>query len=221
MAEPLDEPLGVVADDELADEPSRLGEILKAMQIQALLLERPHEALDDAVALGLADVRRRDRHAEPLHLVDPGVGDVLRPPVAANPEPARDVLREATEDVAHALAEGPVPAPAPAPGPVPGPGEGADPRDGGAGGAPPYTPDTPLPRDANGRPVPDSPYPHTQLGKRTSPTRGETYPQAREFGPDGKVVRDIDWTDHDRPREHTNPHQHIYNPGRGGPQPFP
>jgi len=35
MAEPLDEPLGVVARDELADEPVRLGEALEAMEIQA------------------------------------------------------------------------------------------------------------------------------------------------------------------------------------------
>ena len=55
MAEPLNEPLGVVAGDELADDPTRLGETLEAMEIEALLLERAHEALDNAVALGLAD----------------------------------------------------------------------------------------------------------------------------------------------------------------------
>jgi len=33
MAEPLDEPLGVVAGDELTDDPLRLGEILKPMEI--------------------------------------------------------------------------------------------------------------------------------------------------------------------------------------------
>src|SRR5499427_9866206 len=59
MAESLDEPLGVVAGDELADDPTRLGETLEAMEIEALLLQRAHEALDDAVALRLADVRRR------------------------------------------------------------------------------------------------------------------------------------------------------------------
>src|SRR3989442_12364731 len=58
MAEPLDEPLRVVARDELADDAARLGEILEAMEIDALLLERAHEALDHAVALRLADVRR-------------------------------------------------------------------------------------------------------------------------------------------------------------------
>src|SRR5215467_3362658 len=103
MTEPLDEPLDVVARDELADDPPRLGEILEAMKIEALLLERAHEPLDDAIALRLPDVRRRDRHSQPLHLVDPGIGDVLRAPVAADPQATRDVLREPPEDAPHAL----------------------------------------------------------------------------------------------------------------------
>src|SRR5215831_20157023 len=105
MTEPLDEPLGVVAGDELADDPARLGETLEAMEIEALLFQRPHEALDDAVALRLAHVRRRDRHPQPLHLVDPGIGDVLRAPVAPDPETPRDVLRETSEDVTDTLAQ--------------------------------------------------------------------------------------------------------------------
>jgi len=40
VGEPLDEPLGVVPRDELADEPVRLGEVLEALEIEALLLER-------------------------------------------------------------------------------------------------------------------------------------------------------------------------------------
>src|SRR5262249_11198988 len=103
MPKPLNEPLGVVAGDELADDPARLGEILEAIEIEALLLERAHEALDDAVALRSADVRRRNRHPQPLHLVDPRIGDVLRAPVAPDPESARDVLRKPTEDVPYAL----------------------------------------------------------------------------------------------------------------------
>src|SRR5215813_9553898 len=103
MPEPLDEPLAIVARDELADDPARLGEILEAMEIEALLLERAHEALDDAVALWLADVRRRDRHPEPLHLVDPRIRDVLRTPVAPDPQSARDVLRESAKHVTHPL----------------------------------------------------------------------------------------------------------------------
>src|SRR4030095_8509754 len=106
MAEPLDQPLGVVARDELADEPTRLGETLEAMKIEALFLERPHEPLDDAIALRLTDVRRRDRHPQPLHLVDPRIGDVLRAPVAPNPQSAGDVLRETAEHLANAVAQG-------------------------------------------------------------------------------------------------------------------
>src|SRR5215469_12414568 len=105
MVESLDEPLGVVAGDELADDPTRLGETLETMEIEALLLQRAHEALDDAVALGLAHIRRRDRHPQPLHLVDPRIGDVLRAPVAPDPESAGDVLREAAEHLAHTLTE--------------------------------------------------------------------------------------------------------------------
>src|SRR5207237_9035479 len=114
MAEPLDEPLGVVARDELADDPPRLGETLEAMEIEALLLQRSHKALDDTIALRRADVRRRDGHPEPLHLVDPRIGDVLRAPVAPDPEPAGDVLRDTAEHLPHALPQrlgrGPAPA---------------------------------------------------------------------------------------------------------------
>lgn len=42
-----------VARDELADDPPRLGKILKAMELEALLLECAHEALDHAIALRL------------------------------------------------------------------------------------------------------------------------------------------------------------------------
>jgi hypothetical protein len=48
MAKPPDEPLGVVARDELANDPARLGETLEAVEIEALLPQRSHEALDDA-----------------------------------------------------------------------------------------------------------------------------------------------------------------------------
>jgi hypothetical protein len=55
MSESLDEPLRVLARDELADDAPRLGKALEAMEIQALLLESAHEALDHAVALRLPD----------------------------------------------------------------------------------------------------------------------------------------------------------------------
>jgi hypothetical protein len=75
--------------------------------------------------------------------------------------------------------------------------------------------DHPLPRDPlTGSPVPDSEYPHTQLGLRVSRRRGKTYRQMREFGNNGKLVRDIDCTNHDR-YDHANPHQHRYDPITG------
>src|SRR5262249_8013353 len=105
VVEPLDEPLVVVALDELRDHSTGLLERLEAVEVEALLLQGPHEALDDAIALRFAHVRGRDRNPEPLDLVDPGVGDVLRPPVAAERKPAGDVLPEVTEGVAHALTD--------------------------------------------------------------------------------------------------------------------
>ncbi|WP_439691435.1 hypothetical protein ACRQ4B_10725 [Curtobacterium sp. SP.BCo] len=87
-------------------------------------------------------------------------------------------------------------------------------------------PRRPLPRDSTGNDLPDSAFPHTQLGYRRG-SKGP-YPQAREFADDGEVVRTIDFTDHNRPESHTNPHQHraIPNPTggtarRGGPEPVP
>ena len=67
-----------------------------------------------------------------------------------------------------------------------------------------YTPDRPLPTDENGVFIPDSDSPHTQLGKKDG-KKGK-YPKAREFGKDGKPVRDIDFTDHGKGKNHPDPH---------------
>lgn len=77
-------------------------------------------------------------------------------------------------------------------------------------------PDRPLPRDKNGNPAPDpeAEGAHTQLGQ-TQGRKGK-YDQGREFDADGKPVRDIDFTDHGRPGQHTNPHQHDYVPNETG-----
>ena len=69
-----------------------------------------------------------------------------------------------------------------------------------------YAPDRPLPKDENGVFIPDTDAPHTQLGTREG--RRGRYRQAREFDENGKPVRDIDFTDHGKPHQHTNPHQH-------------
>ncbi|MEV4387605.1 polymorphic toxin-type HINT domain-containing protein [Micromonospora sp. NPDC049580] len=73
-----------------------------------------------------------------------------------------------------------------------------------------WFPDRSLPRDQHGNPIPDSEYPHTQLGRKEG--RKGSYPQAREFDENGRPVRDIDFTDHGRPNVpgHTNPHEHIW-----------
>jgi RHS repeat-associated protein len=75
-------------------------------------------------------------------------------------------------------------------------------------------PNRALPRDKHGNPIPETNAPHTQLGTKTG--RKGTYPQAREFDANGKPVRDIDFTDHGRPQNHPNPHQHRYVPNDTG-----
>src|SRR5262249_8410687 len=105
MAEALDEPLGVVPRNERRDDRARLLEGLEVMEVHALFFERAHEAFGHAVALGLPDVGRRDRDARPLHLVDPGIGDVLGAPVTPHLQPPGDVLAESAEGVADALAD--------------------------------------------------------------------------------------------------------------------
>lgn len=44
--------------------------------------------------------------------------------------------------------------------------------------------------------------------------------QTREFGRNGEPVKLVDWTDHGRPAQHTDPHVHDYvpNPTGGTPQ---
>jgi len=78
-----------------------------------------------------------------------------------------------------------------------------------------YAPNRELPRDVNGKPVPESQNPHTQLGTRNSRSRpGQRYTQGREFGKGGKHVKDIDFTNHGR-GDHTNPHQHKIDAATG------
>ncbi|MFG3349365.1 RHS repeat-associated core domain-containing protein [Streptomyces sp. NPDC048018] len=74
-----------------------------------------------------------------------------------------------------------------------------------------------LPRNKHGEPVGDPAadgYPHTVLGQKKG--RRETYAQAREFDAEGKPVKDVDFTDHGRPRDHDDPHQHPYNENSTG-----
>lgn len=81
-------------------------------------------------------------------------------------------------------------------------------------------PDRPLPRDKHGNPQPDAEAagrPHSQLGQRRETGGGKgKYDQAREFDANGKPVRDVDFTDHNRPSQHANPHQHRYQENSTG-----
>jgi hypothetical protein len=77
-----------------------------------------------------------------------------------------------------------------------------------------YVPDRPLPNTPDGVRIPDTDAPHTQLGTKKG-SKG-TYPQAREFDQYGNPVRDIDFTDHGRPQNHPNPHQHEHIPNPSG-----
>jgi RHS repeat-associated protein len=71
-----------------------------------------------------------------------------------------------------------------------------------------------LPRGKDGELAPSSSDPHTQIG--TTKGRKGDYVQTREFGADGKPVKQTDWTDHGRPTEHTDPHVHDYEPNPTG-----
>lgn len=73
-------------------------------------------------------------------------------------------------------------------------------------------PDRELPRDRNGNPVrdPEAEGAYTQLGQKEG--RCGKYDQGREWDASGRPVKDIDFTDQGRPKNHTNPHEHPYLP---------
>ncbi len=75
-----------------------------------------------------------------------------------------------------------------------------------------------LPRGPNGELAPSSMEPHTQIGWHEGRRGG--YVQTREFGANGQAIKQVDWTNHGRPTQHTNPHVHDYlpNPSGGTPQ---
>ena len=75
-----------------------------------------------------------------------------------------------------------------------------------------------LPRGPDGELSPSSQFPHSQVGWKEGRKGG--YVQTREFGFNGKPVKQVDWTDHGRAAQgHTNPHVHDYliDPNGGTP----
>ena len=86
------------------------------------------------------------------------------------------------------------------------------------------TANDPIRRDSSGNPTPDPEAegsPHTQLGTRTSRSSGETYRQAVEFDGAGNPKNRKDFTDHGRPGNHSNPHQHDFEKVSGNFSPGP
>ena len=77
-----------------------------------------------------------------------------------------------------------------------------------------YAPDRLLPMTEDGIPIPDTDAPHTQLSTQNGSK--EKYAKAREFDKNGKPIREIDFTDHGYPKNHTNPHQHRREPNPNG-----
>jgi len=73
----------------------------------------------------------------------------------------------------------------------------------------------PLPRDENGRDLPSVDVPHSQIGWQYKGRKGE-YKQTKEWGKNGVPIKRTDWTDHGRPQNHENPHDHFYQPNPTG-----
>src|SRR5262249_61825825 len=92
MIQSFDEPLVVVSLDEGADDRPGLIERVEAVQPQTLFLERAHEALDDSVALRLADEGRAVGDPGPGQLPAKRVGHILQAPGAPPRRARRETL---------------------------------------------------------------------------------------------------------------------------------
>lgn len=51
---------------------------------------------------------------------------------------------------------------------------------------------------------------HTQIGEKKSKSGAGEYPKRRTVDKDGNTRKEIDYTDHNRPKEHPNPHKHDW-----------
>src|SRR3954467_6149113 len=94
VAVPLDDPGLVVNLPELLERQAQLLDGGEGSDPEQVLLQRPDEALGAAVALGLADERRRALDAEEADLGLEVVADVLAAVIVAEPQAGGDVLGE-------------------------------------------------------------------------------------------------------------------------------
>jgi hypothetical protein len=85
----------------------------------------------------------------------------------------------------------------------------------------PRTSASPLRRNKDGVAKPDPEAKgreHTQLGEREGSNGEGRYRQGREFDADGNPVQDTDFTNHNRPNEHSDPHVHKFEKVSGSDQ---
>ena len=97
MIQAVNQPFLVVAFDEGPDDCTGLIERGESMEPYALLFQRAHEAFDDAVAFRFADKRRAVCDPQPRELGPKRISYILRTPVTADRQPARDILGEHAE----------------------------------------------------------------------------------------------------------------------------
>ena len=102
----LDQPLGVVAGDEVADGVTDLVDGLVDPAMHDLLLEGAEEPLDDAIRLGLADERIAGGHAPEADLVVEMFGEERAAVVVSQRHAAGGAGADVAEDIADRHADG-------------------------------------------------------------------------------------------------------------------
>lgn len=101
----LQDPAVVVGFFEGVEGVAKVLDGLEAPEPEQVLLEDADEALDAAVALGLANERRLALEAEEVELALEVVGDELAAVIVAQPGAGGDRFAEGTEAVVHGLAQ--------------------------------------------------------------------------------------------------------------------
>src|SRR5947209_18861365 len=102
----LDQPLGVVAGDEVADGVTDLVDGLVDATVHDLLLERAKEPFDDTVRLGLADERVAGAHAPEADLVVEMFGEERAAVIMSQRHAAGGAGADMAEHIAHRHADG-------------------------------------------------------------------------------------------------------------------
>jgi hypothetical protein len=99
----LEQPLAVVAADEICHDLSCVLQGAEAVDVETLLLENAYEALDQPVALRLSPEGGGGADPQPLQLTVELTGNVLGPAVVPEREPKSALRRVGSETPLHAL----------------------------------------------------------------------------------------------------------------------